>query len=148
MSDKYQVKVKECRLRVSDSFETPYEKIAAPHHAASVFRQVMHGLPHEEMWVLMLTGDNRPLGLVKVSQGGIGGAAVQPSDVLRPAIVAGARAFILAHNHPSGDSTPSPDDIQTTRTLTDCARMLGITMLDHLVLTDDSHTPISDLLEF
>lgn len=71
--------------------------------------------------------------------GGVNIQNVDPRDVLAPAIKLPCRSLILAHNHPSGDPQPSPDDIVTTTKLKKAAELMGISFLDHLIVTEDSY---------
>lgn len=100
-----------------------------------LFRKLFDGLPHEELWILMLNAKNQAIGTARVSMGGMHGCAVVPGDVFRPAIVAVARAIVLAHNHPSGDFTPSHSDEEMTRDVIEAGELLGIRVYDHLIFT-------------
>lgn len=88
--------------------------------------------------VVLLDGRHRIRGIVPVSQGGAHGAAITPADVLRPAIAGAASAILVAHNHPSEDSTPSPEDRAMTAQLAAACDVIGIPLLDHLVLAVES----------
>lgn len=106
-----------------------------PKACERLFKRLFKGLPHEELWILMTNAKHEPVGTARVSMGGAHGCAVKPSDVFRPAIVAGAVGLILAHNHPSGDFTPSADDIEMTRKVVRAGELLGIGVHDHLIFT-------------
>ena len=90
--------------------------------------------PRECFSVLYLNTRNQPIGCEKVAVGGLNVAALQPREVFGPALTLGAAAVILAHNHPSGDPTPSPEDLAVTRHLQEAGRLLGVEVLDHLVV--------------
>ncbi|MDQ6885508.1 MAG: DNA repair protein RadC [Candidatus Dormibacteraeota bacterium] len=90
--------------------------------------------PKECFSVLYLNSRNQPVGCEKVAVGGLNVAALQPREVFGPALTLGAAAVILAHNHPSGDPTPSPEDLAVTRHLQEAGRLLGVEVLDHLVV--------------
>lgn len=100
----------------------------------------------EMMVALFLDAKNRPIGRHVVSVGTVNATPVQPRDVFRAALVAGAvNAVILAHNHPSGDVTPSRDDADVTRQVSRAGVLLGIKLLDHIVLAPDgSHWSFRD----
>ena len=104
-------------------------------------------LPHEEIHMLMLNGKQRPIGMVRVAQGGLHGAAITARDILRPAIAAGATAFLIAHNHPSGDPKPSDDDIVMTRHIAKATEVVGVGFLDHLIVCPERGS-WSSILEF
>jgi DNA repair protein RadC len=91
-------------------------------------------LEHEEVWSLSFDVRHRLLSETRIATGGVAGAALRPSDVLGPALRDGARGFILVHNHPSGDPTPSPSDIHMTRELDAAARVTGVAFIDHVVV--------------
>ncbi len=91
-------------------------------------------LEHEELWLLCLDGRNRLKRAERVAQGGLLGCSVAPRDVLRPAVRNAAAAIVVVHNHPSGDPTPSPEDIYMTERLADACHVLGIPLLDHVVV--------------
>ena len=87
--------------------------------------------------MLYLNTRNQPVGCEKVAVGGLNVAALQPREVFGPALTFGAAAVILAHNHPSGDPTPSPEDLAVTRHLHEAGRLLGVEVLDHLVICSE-----------
>ncbi len=90
----------------------------------------------EAFVVLLLDGKHRLLGLHVASIGTASSAPVHPREVFRPAVVLGASAVIVAHNHPSGDPMPSIDDRNVTERLRKAGEVLGITVLDHVVIGD------------
>lgn len=91
-------------------------------------------LEHEELWLLCLDSKQRLRHAERVAQGGVSGCLVAPRDVLRPAVRNAAAAVVVVHNHPSGDPTPSMDDIHMTRQLARACDILGIPLLDHVVV--------------
>lgn len=90
----------------------------------------------EHCAVYMLNVKNRVKGWQIVSQGIQNASLIHPREVFRPAVVMSAAAVILVHNHPSGDTTPSADDLKITRQLIEAGKILGIQLLDHLVIGD------------
>lgn len=115
---------------------TLVQTVSDSESAFALFRKVLRGLPHEEMWVAMINARHVPRGLVRVSQGGAHGCSITPSDVLRPVLLSGCSSFIIAHNHPSGNPTPSADDARFTAALREACRITGLTLLDHLVVCE------------
>lgn len=91
-------------------------------------------LEHEEVWLLSLDGRNGLRCAHRIAKGGLHGCALTPRDVLRPALRDGASAIILLHNHPSGDPSPSTEDIQMTRALCIACDVVGLSLLDHVVI--------------
>lgn len=94
----------------------------------------LSSLPHEEVWLIGLDGRNGLLFTRNVARGGMHGCALTAKEVLRPAIREGACAIVLVHNHPSGDPTPSPDDVLLTNALSLAAEAVGIALLDHVIV--------------
>ena len=95
----------------------------------------------EQFCVLMLNAKNVTIGMNIVSVGGLSSAPVCPRDVLKPAILANAAALILAHNHPSGDLTPSSADKAITQKIVHAAEIMGIAVHEHLIISmeDDGY---------
>jgi DNA repair protein RadC len=91
-------------------------------------------LDHEEPWLLALDGHHGLRAARRVASGGIHGLHVAARDVLRIALREGASAFVLVHNHPSGDPAPSSEDIAFTRTVERAAAIVGTPLLDHVVV--------------
>jgi len=112
-----------------------------PESAARLLRPLAHGLQQEVFWALLLDTKNRLIGQpVDVTKGLLDASPVHPREVFSRAIRHGAAAVILAHNHPSGDSTPSPEDLRVTRQLIEASRVLGIRVLDHIIVGAPSDT--------
>jgi len=91
----------------------------------------------EQFCILMLNAKNVIIGLNIVSTGDLSSAPVHPREVLKPAILANASAIILAHNHPSNNLTPSPADIAITRRIIRAAKIMGILVHEHLIISMD-----------
>ncbi|HEX3770638.1 MAG TPA: DNA repair protein RadC [Polyangiaceae bacterium] len=91
-------------------------------------------LDHEELWILALDGQHGLRAARRVASGGIHGMHVAARDPLRVALREGASAFVLVHNHPSGDPAPSPEDVSFTRVVERAAGVVGTPLLDHVVV--------------
>jgi DNA repair protein RadC len=96
--------------------------------------------------VALLNAKNEMTGLNIVSIGALSSAPVHPREVLKPAILANAAAMILAHNHPSNDLEPSPDDIAITNKIIRAAEIVGIQVHEHLIINmdDDRYYSFAD----
>jgi DNA repair protein RadC len=97
-------------------------------------RARLAALDHEELWMLALDGRHGLRGARRVASGGIHGMHVGARDVLRTALREAASAFVLVHNHPSGDPTPSNEDIAFTQAVLRASAIVGTPMLDHVVV--------------
>ena len=91
------------------------------------------GLCHEEVWVLCVNAAGVWQSTFQVGRGGVHGCALLSRDILTPVVRDAASGFVLVHNHPSGDPSPSPEDVELTRTLQRAALCLSIPLLDHVV---------------
>lgn len=102
----------------------------------------MRTLPKEQLRGLYLDTHHKVIHDEVLSIGTINASMVHPREVFKPAIEYGAAAVVLVHNHPSGISTPSQSDIQITAQIVAAGKVLGISLLDHVVVTRDSFTSI------
>lgn len=103
-------------------------------------RADMAHLIHERVRVLHLNSKNRLIRDELVSEGSIDQAAIYTREVIKRALELGSAAIILVHNHPSGDSAPSRQDIAITKDICDAGRKLGIAIHDHIIIGKDGHT--------
>lgn len=96
----------------------------------------LHGLTAEAFYVVFLNSQHRPLACERMFNGTINSCAVYPREIARQALSRNASAVILAHNHPSGDTTPSAADEVLTRRVREALALLEITVLDHIIVSD------------
>jgi len=108
----------------------------------------LRGLAKETFHVLLLDGRHRLIDVQRVSEGTLTTSLVHPREVFVHAIRASAAAVLVVHNHPSGDPEPSPQDLEVTRRLLRCGRLLGVPLLDHVVVGDGCHVSIRERIEF
>lgn len=109
-------------------------QVACPEDAAALVVDALRGLDRERCLLVTLDTKHRLLATATVSVGTADHTFMAPREVYRDALLAGASAIFLAHNHPSGDPTPSADDRQVTRRLAQAGATLGVDLLDHLVV--------------
>jgi DNA repair protein RadC len=86
--------------------------------------------------ILCVTTKRRVIAYHEVSRGTLGSTLVHPREIFKAVLLANAAAIVAAHNHPSGDPTPSPDDLELTHRLAAAGDVLGIPMLDHIIIGD------------
>ncbi len=110
--------------------------IGSPQDGADYLMSRMRYATREEFVVVFLNTKNRVVGQEIVSEGSLNSSVVHAREVFTPAILRHAAAIIVAHNHPSGDPTPSREDREVTRMLVQSGKVLGIPLLDHLVIGD------------
>ncbi len=107
-------------------------------------RPRLAALDHEEVWLLALDGRNGLRSAHRVAQGGLHGCALTARDVLQRALQDAASAIVLVHNHPSGDPSPSREDVEMTRALAAACDVVGVPLLDHVIV---ARAGASSLLE-
>jgi DNA repair protein RadC len=120
------------RLMLAAPQERP--QIRTPADVATMLMAEMAHLEQEQFRVLFLDTRNRVLGSEPVYKGSLNQSQVRVGEVFREAVRRNCAAVIVAHNHPSGDPSPSPEDVAVTRDLVAAGRLLGIEVLDHLVI--------------
>jgi len=113
----------------------------------SVFEHFHSRLRQEKqecIYCLLLDAKNRVQKEVAVSRGGLSTSLAHPRDILRAAVTDAAHAIILVHNHPSGDPSPSADDIRLTRRVKQAAELAGIRFLDHVIVGEEGYVSLAD----
>ena len=116
--------------------ESPEERptINSPADAAALVQYEMSALEKEEMRVILLDTRNHVVDIVTVAHGSLNAAQMRIGEVFTPAVRKNVAALIAVHNHPSGEPTPSPNDVAITRALIEAGKLLDIEVLDHLVI--------------
>ena len=108
--------------------------ISSPRDVANLVMAEMAAFDQEHLRVVLLNTKNEVLSIQEIYIGNVNSSVVRPGEVLRPAVRDNAPSVIVVHNHPSGDPTPSPEDIAITRELLAAGKLMGIELLDHLVV--------------
>jgi hypothetical protein len=116
------------------SHPTERPSIHSPADAFSILQPFLGPLDHEELWVLNLDTRNRVMSLTRLYQGSVNSSQIRVGEVFRQAITDNAPNLLVAHNHPSGDISPSPDDVSVTRAIVQAGKLLDIEVLDHIVV--------------
>lgn len=119
-------------------------KIRCSQDAYRLIEGKLADLQHEEFWILVLNRPNQLIDQVRISQGGISGTVTDIRLILHAAIERLASALILAHNHPSGNLTPSEPDLKITKKIKDAANLLDVSLLDHLIVSDQGYLSMAD----
>lgn len=115
------------------------KQILSSKDASIVLEDNLRGLNKEHFIILMLNTKNFLLGIETVSIGSLNSSIVHPRELFKSAINKSAAAIILAHNHPSGDATPSREDIEVTKRIKSGGQLLGIDVIDHIIIGDNSY---------
>lgn len=109
-------------------------QITGPQDAYALLRGEMSFLDQESVRVILLNTKHRALGVVQVTLGSLNSSVVRVGEVFREAVRSQAAAIVLAHNHPSGDPSPSPEDVSLTRKVVEAGQLLEIDVLDHVII--------------
>lgn len=118
--------------------------VVSSKEAFEYFQSVIGDLTFEESHFITLNNASKVIAHHKTSQGGIAGTIMDPKIILRQALLDGASKIILAHNHPSGNLKPSEADIAITKKIKESAKLMDITLLDHLIITQKSYYSFAD----
>ncbi len=118
--------------------------IGSSENAFNCFKPYLFDKDVEEFWILLLNRANKVLKLERISIGGVSGTVVDPKVLFRIAIQNQASGIILAHNHPSGNLTPSLEDKNITQKIKQGAQLLDINLLDHLIVSNEKYFSFAD----
>lgn len=113
-------------------------RIASPDDAATLVRQFLADSDRENFIVICLNTKNEPNAIHTVGVGTLNSSQIHPRELFKISILANSASVIISHNHPSGDPTPSADDIEITKRLTEAGKILGIEILDHIIIGNDT----------
>jgi DNA repair protein RadC len=123
---------------------TTLPKIGCSNDAFKILQPILGELPHEEFWLLLLDNSNKVLVKKQISKGGFTGTMVDIRIVFQEALIVGAVAMILSHNHPSGTLIPSHQDKQLTTKIVQAGKTMDIKILDHIIVTQAGYYSFAD----
>lgn len=126
--------VRDARIRFAVS------RVERPQEVYEAVKGYYRGADREILSVLCLDAQNQPVCFSVVSVGDLNSTRSRPVDVLKPAVLSNSLGFVLIHNHPSGSSEPSLEDIEFTRGIRRASEILGIELCDHLILGETGYT--------
>ena len=130
--------------RRTDVVSEEKSKIKSSKEAYQIFKQTLSDLPHEEFWVIFLSRSGVVIKTECVSKGSISGTLVDIRLILKPALEHLSSSIIVGHNHPSGNLTPSQADIDLTKKIKEAAKLMDITLQDHLIIGDGNYFSFTD----
>lgn len=119
-------------------------KIQAPKDAVELGKRFLEESDREQLLVCCLDAKNQPTAINVVSVGNLNNSLVHPREVFKPAILSNSASIILFHNHPTGDPTPSKEDTNITERLKECGNILGIKLIDHIIIGDNSYYSLKE----
>ncbi len=130
--------------RRKEASATKRERITTSKDAVEIFQPLLGDYTHEEFWILFLNRANMIIGKQPVSSGGMSGTVVDPKIIFKAALDHKASSIVLCHNHPSGNIQPSEADIRLTKNIIAAGRVLEISVLDHVIVTQNSYYSFAD----
>lgn len=134
----------ELAKRLAAEKGAPRRVIRTPRDVADLLLPQMRYLRREHFVILLLNTKNRVLACSTVSIGSLNASIVHPRELFREAISRSAAHIVLVHNHPSGDPTPSPEDVALTRRLVEGGRLLDVGVLDHVIIGDGRYVSLKE----
>lgn len=126
------------------SFLYENRKITSPKEAVSLLRKFLDESDREQFIVCCMDTKNQPTSINVVSIGTLSSSLVHPREVFKSAILGNSASIIVAHNHPSGDPSPSKEDIDITERLKEAGKIIGINILDHIIIGNDRHISLKE----
>jgi DNA repair protein RadC len=130
------------RTLVRDMVERP--RLSTPRQVAAYLLPEYGSCAVEQFGIVMLDSKNRVIRIKLLSVGSLDSTVVHPREVFREATAAAAATIVLFHNHPSGDATPSPDDVVLTARMVSAGDIMGIDVIDHLILADQTYYSMTE----
>lgn len=131
------MEIKDIKIQYKCVGQSPHSIITTAKEAVSYMQEAFSERPlQEQLYVILLDTRLRAIGRHLVAIGSVNSCICNPADIFRSAILAGASAFITVHNHPSGNSKPSDDDLQMAEQLQKAGEMMNITMSDFLIIAE------------
>ena len=126
------------------SKEVKRDKITSSREAVDLMQPLLGDLLHEEFWVIFLNRANNIITKQQISIGGMSGTVADPRMIFKAALDQKAVSIVLCHNHPSGNNQPSASDIQLTKNISEAGKILEITVLDHIIVTQHGFYSFAD----
>ncbi|MEP7218720.1 MAG: DNA repair protein RadC [Bacteroidota bacterium] len=133
----YSIPIYKIRLLRDGNQKVPSKNVSSPEVVAEILSLYLKGQDREHLIAIMLDARKKVIGINTVSIGSLTAAIVHPREVFKAAILSNAHSIIIGHNHPSGDPTPSQEDITVTSELVRAGKLLKIPVIDHVIIGDD-----------
>jgi len=130
--------------RRKEASVTKRDRITTSKDAVEIFQPLLGDHIHEEFWILFLNRANMVIAKQAISSGGMSGTVVDPKIIFKAALDHKASSIVLCHNHPSGNNQPSEADIKLTKNIVAAGKVLEISVLDHIIVTQNSYYSFAD----
>lgn len=127
------------KLVKEKSFLYKNRTVSDPKEAYSLIKDILQDEDREKLIACYLNTKNQPVAINVISVGSLNSSIIHPREIFKAAILCNSASFILFHNHPSGNPDPSLEDIQATKRIKECGKLMGIEMLDHIIIGDEAY---------
>lgn len=134
----------ELARRRKDTDPLKKDRIRYSKEAYNILKPYMMDLDHEQFWMVCLNRNQEVVKIIQISTGGVTGTIADPKIIFKHAVEHLSSCIILSHNHPSGNLNPSEADIKLTKQLSDGARLLDMTLSDHIIFSNDGYFSFAD----
>ncbi len=121
------------------SFLYKNRTVSEPKEAYELVREILENEDREKLIACFLNTKNQPVAINVISVGSLNSSIIHPREIFKVAILSNSASFILFHNHPSGNPEPSSEDIMATSRIKECGKLMGIEMLDHIIIGDETY---------
>lgn len=135
------------QLKKKCSIFEKHDVINSSEDAVRIIKKFYNYDDKEKLYVILMDARKKVIGINLVSIGTINEVMMHPREIFKPAILLGAVSFIMVHNHPSGDITPSKEDMNATDRIIECGNLLDIPLMDHIIYSEDSYYSIYDEMD-
>lgn len=139
-----EIQIVSIKMIKESSLYYQYKQIHSPEESEELIRQFIGDIDRETLVLVTLDTKNHPTSISTVSIGSLNSSIVHPREVFKPAILSNSASIIIGHNHPSGDPTPSNEDINITNRIKEGGKILGIELLDHIVIGFDNYVSFKE----
>lgn len=119
--------------------------IISPADASYLLQEYLKDLPQEILAVAMMDTRNNVIGIITVAMGTLNSCHITMREIFKPALLMNAAAIVIAHNHPSGDPSPSPEDVRLTRSVVEAGKLLDVEVLDHIIVGENRFASLHTL---
>lgn len=119
-------------------------RVRSPQDSYELFREYLGEVDREHFVVACLDTKNQPTNITTVHIGSVNASIVHPREVMKTGILSNAYSILVCHSHPSGDPTPSPEDIEVTKRLAQVGKLVGIELLDHIIIGDNKFISLKE----
>ncbi len=130
------------KLVKEKAYNCNIENLNNPSIIVNIMNNIFHmnKMSEEYLYMIALNTKYKPLGIFEISHGTANCSLSNPREIFNRLLLCGANAFVLMHNHPSGDITPSQEDIKVYRRIKECSELMGIDFLDNLIIGNDYYS--------